>query len=80
MARKMPDFSPTHGISDAAERMRRMRERRRRQGLRQLRLDVPNPHSPAVRKRIAEQVARLDPKAEEEAMDWIEQVGEFFGH
>jgi hypothetical protein len=30
-----------------------------------------------VRRRIAEQVARLDPKAERDAMAWIEAVSEF---
>ncbi len=57
-----------------AERMRALRERRRRQGLRELRLIVPDARTPAVRRRIAKQVAALDPKKEAEAMRWIEAV------
>lgn len=60
-----------------AERMKAMRERRRAKGLRELRLVVPDARSEEVRKRIAEQVARLDPKDELEAMKWIEAVSEF---
>ncbi len=61
----------------AAQRMRAMRERRRAQGLRELRLVVPDPHSRAVRRRVARQVTRLDRAAEGEAMRWIEAVLEF---
>ena len=61
----------------AADRMRAMRERRRAQGLRELRLVVPDPHSRAVLRRVARQVARLDRAAEREAMRWIESVSEF---
>ena len=60
-----------------AERMRMMRERRRRQGRRELRLDVPDPRLRSVRKRVAAQVARLDRRNEDEALDWIEEVSEF---
>lgn len=60
-----------------AERMKTMRERRRAQGLRELRLVVPDARSEEVRKRIAEQVARLNPDDEREAMEWIEAVSEF---
>ena len=60
-----------------AERMRMMRERRRRQGLRELRLDVPDPRLRSVRKRVAAQVACLDRRNEDNALDWIEQVSEF---
>jgi len=54
-----------------------MRERRRRQGLRELRLVVPDPRSESVRKRIAAQVARLDHSGEDEALNWIEAASEF---
>jgi hypothetical protein len=37
----------------AADRMRAMRERRREQGLRELRLIVPDARSKSVRRRIA---------------------------
>lgn len=60
-----------------AERMRMMRERRRRRGLRELRLVVPDPRLRSVRKRIAAQVARLDRNNEDEALSWIEAVSEF---
>lgn len=64
-------------MAEAAHRMRSMRERRRRHGLRELRLVLPDARSEAVRARIAEAVARLDPADEQEALDWIEAVGEF---
>lgn len=64
-------------MAQAAERMRAMRERRRAQGLRELRLVVPDPRSKAVLRRISKQVARLDQVAEREAMRWIEAVSEF---
>lgn len=57
--------------------MRMMRERRRRQGRRELRLDVPDPRLRSVRKRVAAQVARLDQRNEDEALSWIEKVSEF---
>lgn len=60
-----------------AERMKKMRDRRRKRGLRELRLVVPDARSKAVRKRVAEEVARLDPQDEKEAMAWIEAVSEF---
>lgn len=64
-------------MAQAADRMRAMRERRRAQGLRELRLVVPDPHSRAVLRRVARQVAHLDRAAEREAMRWIESVSEF---
>ena len=64
-------------MAEAAERMKMMRERRRTRGLRELRLVVPDARSAAVRREIAEQVARLDREDEEEAMVWIEAVSEF---
>ena len=60
-----------------AERMRRLRERRRREGLRELRLVVPDARSPAVRSRVAGQVASLNPDSERDALLWIEAVSEF---
>ncbi len=64
-------------MAEAAERMKAMRERRRERGMRELRLVVPDARSPAVRRRIARQISRLDPAAELEAMRWIEAVSEF---
>jgi hypothetical protein len=57
--------------------MRMMRERRRRRGLRELRLVVPDARAQAVRKRIAMQVANLDPESERDTLHWIEAVSEF---
>jgi hypothetical protein len=65
------------GMAEPAERMRAMRQRRRVRALRELRLVVPDARSKSVRRRIAEQVARLDWEDEEEAMRWIEAVSEF---
>jgi hypothetical protein len=64
-------------MAEPAERMKMMRERRRLRGLRELRLLVPDARSAAVRRQVAQQVARLDHKDEEEAMAWIEAVSEF---
>jgi hypothetical protein len=60
-----------------AERMKMMRERRRRRGLRELRLIVPDPRLQSVRRRVAAQVVRLDVSSEDEALRWIEAVSEF---
>jgi uncharacterized membrane-anchored protein len=64
-------------MAEPAERMRAMRQRRRSRGVRELRLIVPDARSATVRRRIAEQVTRLDREDEEEAMRWIEAVSEF---
>ncbi len=64
-------------MAPPAERMRTMRERRRAQGLRELRLIVADARSKAVRRRIARQVARLNPESERDALAWIEAVSEF---
>ena len=47
-----------------------------RAGLREIRLTVPDARSSAVRRRVAEQVRRLDPRNEDEALTWIEEVSE----
>jgi hypothetical protein len=57
--------------------MKSMRERRHAKGLREIRLILPDPHSSSVRRRIANQVARLSASGESDAMDWIEAVSEF---
>ena len=62
---------------EAAERMKAMRERRRANGLRELRLVVPDARSKVVRRRVARQVAGLDRARELEALRWIEAVSEF---
>lgn len=57
--------------------MKGMRERRRRQGLRELRLVVPDPRLRSVRRRLEAEVAVLNRADENEAMAWIEAVSEF---
>jgi hypothetical protein len=64
-------------MAEPAERMKLMRARRRRQGLREFRLVVPDPRSEAVRHRIAAQVAKLNRDVERETLLWIEAVSEF---
>ena len=54
-----------------------MSARRRRLGLRELRIVVPDARSEAVRDRIAAQSAELNPLSEREALLWIEAVSEF---
>jgi len=60
-----------------AERMKSMRARRRRSGLREVRLVVPDARSAVIRRRVAAQVARLSRESEREALEWIEAVSEF---
>ncbi len=64
-------------MAEPAERMKLMRQRRRRNGLRELRLIVPDPRSEAVRHRIAAQVANLKRDSERDALLWIEAISEF---
>ena len=64
-------------MAGAAERMKLMRQRRRVRGLRELRIVVADPRSRAVRRRVAKQVASLDPARERDALQWIETVSEF---
>jgi len=64
-------------MTPPAERMKSMRERRQKRGLRELRLIVPDARSKTVRQRVAKQVARLNPESEQDALAWIEAVSEF---
>jgi hypothetical protein len=66
-------------MAEPAERMKMMRARRRQQGLRELRLVVPDARSEAVRKRIAAQAAKLNPDSEQDTLLWIEAVSELNG-
>ncbi len=50
---------------------------RRRRGLRELRLLVPDARSEKIRSRVAAQIARLTRDRELEVLDWIEGVSEF---
>ena len=64
-------------MAEAAERMKRLRQRRRERGLRALRLVVPDHRSEQMRRELAEPVARLDPQDAEDVMKWIEAVSEY---
>jgi hypothetical protein len=57
--------------------MKTMRDRRREKGLREVRIVTPDPRLAAVRQRVALQVARLDPRHEADALEWIDAVSEF---
>ena len=61
----------------AAERMRAMRDRWRARGLRELRIVVPDARSKTIRRRVAREVAGLDPARELAALEWLETVSEF---
>jgi len=43
-------------------------------GAKLVRLVVPNARSRSVRRRVAASVAKLDPRSEDEALQWIEAV------
>ena len=60
-----------------SERMKAMRDRRRMQGLREVRLVVPDARADFIRQRVAVQVACLSKASESDAMDWAEMVSEF---
>ena len=64
-------------MTSTAERMRAMRALRRREGLMEVRLVVPDARAEITRRRIADQVARLSLAAERAALEWIEEVSEF---
>ena len=64
-------------VAETAERMKAMRARRRADGLRELRLIVPDARADATRQRIARQVANLSVTGERDALAWIESVSEF---
>jgi hypothetical protein len=64
-------------MAAAAERMKAMRARRRADGLREVRITVPDPESEIIRTRIERQVKALTAASENEALDWIESVSEF---
>ncbi|WP_244619206.1 antitoxin MazE-like protein [Rhizobium sp. 18055] len=64
-------------MSAAAERMKALRERRKANHLREVRIFVPDARDPSVKARIAAAIAALDPADEEDAMRWIEAVSEF---
>ncbi len=64
-------------MTSPAERMKMMRQRRRTRGMREVRLVVADARLRAVRRRVAKQVAGLEPDRERDALIWIESVSEF---
>jgi hypothetical protein len=64
----------------SAERMRTHRARRRVEGLREIRLSVPDARTEGVRASVAKAVAQLDHRAEADILDWIEAVSQFDDH
>jgi hypothetical protein len=60
-------------MTEPAERLKSMRQ----QGLRELRLAVPDARLRIVRQRVAEEVAHLRLESEHDAIAWIESVSEF---
>lgn len=66
-------------MTTRSERTKMMRRRRRAQGLRELRLVVPDPRSRSVRRRVANEVSRLGLDRECDSLGWIESVSEFDG-
>jgi hypothetical protein len=63
-------------MATAADRMKAMRERRKQLGYREIRLRTSDVRLASVRRRLAEQVARLTPQSESDALLWIEAVTE----
>ena len=57
--------------------MRAIRERRRRQGLRELRPVFRNARLQSARRRVAARVAALDESSQDDALRWIEAASEF---
>ena len=60
-----------------AERMKAMRARRQAGDLREVRLNLPDPRTSAVRGRVALAVAGLSQDDEADALAWIESVATF---
>ena len=61
-------------MASPAQRMKEMRDRRRTRHLRELRFVLPDARSASVRRRVANQVARLDEDDEERSMNFIEAI------
>jgi hypothetical protein len=66
-------------MSAAAERMKAMRERRKANHLREVRIVALDARSPEVRRRIAKQVAALNKDDEREVLEWIEAAADLRG-
>ena len=64
-------------VTGPSKRMKIVRERRSVRGLRELRLVVVDARSRAVRRRVAKQVASLDPDHERDALKWTAAISEF---
>lgn len=64
-------------MTATAERMKAMRARRRVEGLREVRLVLPDARTRVVRARVARAVDHLDRGDEAAALAWAEGVAEF---
>jgi len=64
-------------MAAGAERMKIMRARRRSQGVREIRLVLPDARSSVVREELAREIARLSPESELAALRWIDEVSVF---
>jgi len=66
-------------VTAAAERMKALRERRKANHLREVRIVALDARSPEVRKQIAEQVAALNKDEEREILEWTEKAADLSG-
>ena len=64
-------------VGDASQRMRLYRERLRARGLKPVQIWVHDTQAPAFRDELRKQIERLNPAAEQDALDFIESVAEF---
>ncbi|MGB0344748.1 MAG: antitoxin MazE family protein [Coraliomargarita sp.] len=64
-------------VGDASQRMRLYRERLRARGLKPVQIWVHDTQAPAFRDDLRKQIKRLNPAAEQDALDFIENVAEF---
>jgi len=66
----MNNFSPAH-----LDKFRRYRARKKAQGLREIRLWVPDVNAPGFQERLDRQLEAINAsRSHREAMDWIEEV------
>jgi hypothetical protein len=71
-----PHHHKEDAMTAAAERMRALRERRKANHLREVRIVALDARSPEVRKMIAEQVAAMNKEEEREVLEWMEKVAD----
>lgn len=71
-------------IPDSTNKFRRYREKKKAQGLRELRMWVPDVDAPGFQERLDREIAAINAsRSNREALDWIESVladdPEFYG-